>query len=146
MLAVSRDAWRVHREEWQELAVTRLAEAESLLLAGHWSGAYYLCGYAVECGIKSRLATQFKAETTPNRAFVNDIHVHDLAKLVRLADLHSSLLAESATHPGFEVAWSVAKDWNESSRYRVWEESEARDMVRSIADEHGVFEWVKKQW
>ena len=38
----------MNRTELQELALERAREAETLLNAGHWSGAYYLIGYAVE--------------------------------------------------------------------------------------------------
>ncbi len=30
-----------------------MRDAEVLLDAGQWSGAYYLAGYAVECGLKA---------------------------------------------------------------------------------------------
>jgi hypothetical protein len=34
----------MRREELEALADVRLAEAQALLAAGHWSGAYYLAG------------------------------------------------------------------------------------------------------
>jgi hypothetical protein len=38
----------VNRNDFRELPRARLREAEALLAAGHYSGAYYLAGYAVE--------------------------------------------------------------------------------------------------
>ena len=35
----------------QQLAEDRILDAASLLAVGRWSGAYYLAGYAVECGL-----------------------------------------------------------------------------------------------
>jgi len=43
------------------VARAREREAKALLAASEWSGAYYLSGYAVECGLKAVLASQFKA-------------------------------------------------------------------------------------
>jgi hypothetical protein len=106
-----------------------------------------LAGYAVECGLKSKLARQFKASTTPLKSLVNDIHVHDLQKLVRLADMDASLRSLIDADPEFEVAWSVVKDWSETSRYRTWNEREARDMVDSVSGRsHGVMKWVRRHW
>jgi len=33
------------------LAETRVADAMALLQAGRWAAAYYLLGYAIECGL-----------------------------------------------------------------------------------------------
>jgi len=43
----------VNRAELRQLAEDRILDAEHLLAAGRWSGAYYLAGYAVECGLKA---------------------------------------------------------------------------------------------
>jgi hypothetical protein len=48
-----RGATTVNRAELRQLAEDRLRDAECLLAAGRWSGAYYLAGYAVECGLKA---------------------------------------------------------------------------------------------
>ena len=48
--------WGVNRWEFRELATLRLAEAKALLDAGLPDGAYYLAGYAVECGLKACIA------------------------------------------------------------------------------------------
>ena len=41
------------RADFQKLANERVADARALLAARRWGGAYYLAGYAVECGLKS---------------------------------------------------------------------------------------------
>jgi HEPN domain-containing protein len=43
----------LNRRDFQELALVRLNEAKVLLDAGHFDGAYYLAGYAVECALKA---------------------------------------------------------------------------------------------
>jgi len=46
----------MNRLDLQQLAWERSGDAQELLAAGRWSGAYYLCGYAVECGLKACIA------------------------------------------------------------------------------------------
>jgi hypothetical protein len=43
------------RPEWQQLAEDRILDAQTHLdpAVGRWSGAYYLVGYAIECGLNS---------------------------------------------------------------------------------------------
>ena len=41
------------RKVLQSLSLLRIREAEALLSAQYFSGAYYLAGYSVECGIKA---------------------------------------------------------------------------------------------
>jgi hypothetical protein len=43
----------VNRADLQFLAKERVLEAGILLKRKKWSGAYYLAGYAIECGLKS---------------------------------------------------------------------------------------------
>lgn len=43
------------RKKLQWLAEERLKDAKALLGRKRWSGAYYLCGYAVECALKACL-------------------------------------------------------------------------------------------
>jgi len=137
----------VHRADWQRLSRIRLAEAQTLLSASHWSGSYYLAGYAIECGLKSVLARQFRSATIPNKKLVNDLHTHDLAALVRLAGLQASLDAASSADEDLAVNWNVVKDWNEASRYRTWSELEARDIVRAVTDRnHGMMKWIRSVW
>lgn len=137
----------MHRSEWQDLARLRLREAKALLQLGHWSGAYYLSGYALECGLKSKLARGFRASTTPSKKLVNDIHTHDLATLVRLSGLEPERQRLASLDPDFAVNWGVAKDWSEVSRYQQWSEQEAKDMISAISDRsHGVMRWVRSEW
>jgi hypothetical protein len=43
------------RADWQQLADDLILDAQAHLAPGvdRWSAAYYLIGYAVECGLKS---------------------------------------------------------------------------------------------
>jgi len=46
----------MNRKGLQDLAIVRLKEAKALLDQGFHDGAYYLCGYAVECALKACIA------------------------------------------------------------------------------------------
>ena len=116
----------VHRSQFQKLATARLREAVALSAAGEWSGVYYLSGYAVECGLKAAIAKQFRASTFPDKALVQNIHIHDLQRLVGLAGLQTRLDSDFASDPDLELNWQVVKDWNEASRYQIWSQSDAR--------------------
>ena len=52
-----------------------------LLKAGHFSGAYYLAGYSVECALKACIAKQTARYDFPDKSKANDSFVHDLKKL-----------------------------------------------------------------
>lgn len=137
----------LHRSEWQTIANTRIREATTLRDNKHWSGAYYLAGYALECGLKACLTRQFKAATMPDKQLVTKAHTHDLETLVRLAGLDRSLSNEQNSDPEFAVYWATVKDWSEASRYKILNESEAVDMIVAVKQRnHGVMKWVRANW
>ncbi len=55
----------MNRMEFQGLAEIRIREAEILLAAGAWDGAYYLAGYAVECALKACIAKKTVEHSFP---------------------------------------------------------------------------------
>lgn len=56
----------MNRSDIQILADIRVGEAKALLDLGHWPGAYYLAGYAVECALKACIAKLTKADDFPD--------------------------------------------------------------------------------
>jgi HEPN domain-containing protein len=52
----------MNRTDLQNLAEERLGDAEVLLASNRYSGAYYIVGYAVECGLKACIAKLTRAE------------------------------------------------------------------------------------
>ena len=77
----------MNRNELRELALIRLKEAKSLLDSRNYEGAYYLCGYAVECGLKACIAKKTNRHDFPDKNTVNESYTHELSKLLRLAGL-----------------------------------------------------------
>jgi hypothetical protein len=140
----------VNRADWQQLAEDRILDAEVLLAAGRWSGAYYLAGYAVEAALKACVVARVAAEPGvifESKKFGADCWTHDLEKLVALAELKAALVADLAVNQSFARNWTLVKDWTEESRYLWWDERTARAMLGAINDQqHGVLQWVRVRW
>jgi HEPN domain-containing protein len=80
----------VNRLEWQQLAERWLVDAKCLLDGHRWDAAYYVAGYAVECGLKSCVLARVVA--TPevifrDKKFSEKCWTHSLLDLVKQADL-----------------------------------------------------------
>ena len=87
--------------DFQALARTRLREARLLRQSRRFDGAYYLVGLAVECALKVCIARHTRRYDFPDRRIVEDSYTHDLTKLVRTANLQSSLERECSSNDGF---------------------------------------------
>lgn len=135
------------RAEFRAVARMRIEEARTLLAAQHWSGAYYLSGYAVECGLKAALVRQFTASVLPDKVLVAKAYTHSLESLVKLAGLEQRQAQAFNANPALVINWTVVKDWNEASRYRIWTQSDAEDMVLAITHrQNGVMKWLRGVW
>lgn len=135
------------RWKFQKASQMKLDEARTLLQAGHYAGAYYLLGYAVECALKACLTIQVKQYDFPDKKPANEAHTHDLDKLKKIAGLDYSFSEELNTNRVFENNWAVVKDWNESSRYDTGiDKLQAKDFFSACLDEEGILEWIKKRW
>jgi hypothetical protein len=75
----------MNRVDFQMIAFLRLEEAQILLAAESFSGAYYLAGYAVECALKACIAKATHQHDFPDKKRVNDSYSHDLTLLLRTA-------------------------------------------------------------
>jgi len=138
----------MNRYDLRELARQRVREARQLLRAGAPSGAYYLAGYAVECGLKACIARRTQRYEFPSRHTVNESHTHDLEKLLRLAGLERALAQDARARAALGVNWDTVKDWTEQSRYDVaMDMRRARDLYRAITGRRdGVLPWVQRYW
>ncbi|PQO43406.1 HEPN domain-containing protein [Blastopirellula marina] len=138
----------MNRSQFQALAEERLLDSEALLHAGQWSGAYYLSGYAVECGLKACIAKLTLEHDFPReRAFIEKCYSHDLEKLVGAAGLTKARADDMDANSVLGNNWLVAKDWNEQARYQVWSETQAKKLVDAVTDsKNGVLIWVKTHW
>ena len=118
-----------------------------MLDVGQYSGAYYLCGYAIECAIKACIAKQTLRYEFPDKKKVNASWVHNLKDLVKVAGLQASLELEIQGDAQFEVNWKTVNDWSELSRYEVHTRLEAEDLYKAVTDgKHGVLKWLRQHW
>src|SRR5437879_4673411 len=97
---------KVNRAAWQKLASERVKDAKALLKIKRWAAAYYLAGYAVECGLKSCIsAALMKPDNFPERGFSEQCWTHDLERLVALAGLGAALVTGAAADPDLSKNW-----------------------------------------
>src|SRR5258708_30307105 len=106
----------MNRVDFQNLAAERLCDAEALLAAGRFDCAYYIAGYAVECGLKACIAHKTREDDFPPRE-TRKIWTHDLVDLLDSAGLKTEFSEETGRNLLFEASWAIVRDWSESSRY-----------------------------
>jgi hypothetical protein len=113
-----------------------------------WSGAYYLAGYAVECGLKACIIKCLMAtDQFPERKYSEQCWTHDLERLVVLAGLKAQLDAEATADPTLDGYWVTVKDWTEASRYTRMTKTKAEALYNAIAGKQpGVLAWIKSHW
>ena len=129
------------------LSEMRLEDAFVLLRSGRHSAAYYLSGYAVECGFKAIIARSFQQGVIPDKRLVEKVYTHDLLQLVMLSGLKSQLDAHTKASTVFERNWFVVSDWREASRYAIIDPVSAGAMLNSVAEPNsGVLPWLKQYW
>jgi len=137
----------VNRLDFQALAQEKIAEAKILLDAGKWTGAYCLAGYAVECGIKACIAKLFRTDVFPEKSFSDKCYIHDIDKLVQLAELKTARDADCAANPTLDGNWATVVQWTEASRYDRKTQQDAQDLEEAITNlPDGVFPWVQARW
>jgi hypothetical protein len=139
---------RLSRDKLRRLSDDRLQEADVLLRAGLWTGAYYLTGLAIECALKSCLAGAVREHDFPDRDFVNKMYVHKLTTLFELnGALWAQFQVDMKADAKLNLNWSVVKDWDDSKRYDLVDELSAKDLYNAtIEPESGVIEWVRGKW
>ncbi len=134
----------VNRGEWQRLSAMREREAKVLLDAGEYAGAYYLCGYAVECALKACIVRGLPAESMPEKKDVDRFYTHDLDQLLTLAKLRDAFLTDEDR----KIDWNIVTDWNERARYRNdITGAQAASLYRICTESTiGVLPWLRTVW
>jgi hypothetical protein len=141
-------AAKLLRSDLQALARMRLKEAKKLLDSGHFGGAYYITGLAVECAIKASIAKQTKRYQFPDKDHARECFEHDPERLIKAAGLHPLLASKCQSDARFDANWTVVKDWNVSSRYDPSiKEYQARAIYSAVASSrYGVMRWLRQLW
>lgn len=135
------------RKQLQQLAETRIKEAQILLDNKCYEGAYYLAGYAMECAIKACIAKKTKKHDFPDKSYINQIHTHNLEQLVKLSGLDVSFYEYLKQDEEAKISWSLIVSWNESQRYSIKiKQNVAKNFVKAISDKKGIMLWFKAYW
>jgi len=137
----------LHRRDFQLLSEKRLAEAEFLFRAKLYEGSYHLAGVSVECAVKACIAKQTTRFEFPDKHRVNKSYDHNIADLIKVAGLESSL-NQAATNPAFANNWKKVLEWKVESRYTLSvKRADAEAFLLSITDPaEGVLSWLHSHW
>jgi HEPN domain-containing protein len=101
-------------EDLDELAQERLDDAQALLDAGRYSGAHYMCGYAIEMKLKSHICKTHGWQEYPPQKLTDP-----LSRALKTHKLAELLLFASAERTIGQGEWSVVLAWNPDQRYRL---------------------------
>ena len=98
------------------IARARLRDAQILLQARRFDGAYYVCGYSVELALKARICRTLKWSGFPDTGQefrgLQSIKTHDLEILLRLSGV------EPRVRTKYLNEWSAVLNWNPEKRYQ----------------------------
>ena len=139
----------MNRSHLQLLSAERILDAQALLAASRWSGAYYLAGYSLECALKSCVLAYVERTGIifEDKRFTEKCWTHDVEALVKQADLEANRGKSISMNSQLGTNWLIVKDWNESSRYRINVQQQAEKLYDAISDNtNGVLQWIKRYW
>jgi HEPN domain-containing protein len=104
------------RQELQKIARARLEDAQALFKSTRYDGSIYLCGYAIEIGLKNKICKTLRWKTFPSsRSEFQDLQsfkTHSLDVLLRLSG------AEDKIKKNFFAQWSIVRKWDSEARYK----------------------------
>jgi len=107
----------IDRDDIEKIAKARLKDAKVLADARRYEGAMYLCGYAVELGLKARICrtlewTGFPSTKNEFKGY-SSFKTHDLDVLLHLSGIEKRIKKELLAE------WSIVAEWDPESRYNV---------------------------
>ena len=110
------------------LAQERLEDAQALLAAGRFAGAHYMCGYAMEMKLKSRMCKSHGWSEYPPRTgerLAQALKTHKLAELLLFTGMRPTI---TEVHTG---DWSIVEKWDPEQRYTpaAYTEEQAHAMI-----------------
>jgi hypothetical protein len=105
----------INTKEIKNIARARLQDAEVLVASRRYEGAIYLCGYAVELGLKARICKTLKWSGFPStRKELEGYHsfkTHNLDVLLHLTGMEDRIKTR------LFAEWSAVAEWDPESRY-----------------------------
>lgn len=117
--------------EIEKIVQARIEDAEILYSASRFDGSVYLCGYAIELGLKARICRTLQWDQYPISREYNTFKTHDLDVLLHLTGLEDKVKLK------YMAAWSIVAQWNPEARYNPIgnvKDSDAKDMLESTKE------------
>lgn len=113
------------------LAQERIDDARALLAAGRFAGAHYMCGYAMEMKLKSRICKVHEWTEYPPKSgerLAQALKTHKLKELLLFTGLRTTMLESHG------VDWFAVVVWDPEQRYKpaAFTEAEAQRMVAAV--------------
>jgi hypothetical protein len=110
----------MNRQEAKALADSWVADSQTLLDAGRWHAAYYLIGYAIECGLKACVLAYIDGSGIifQDKKYAERCFTHDIEALVKAANLEEARGLAVAANAQLGVNWLNVKDWEVNVRYQ----------------------------
>jgi len=123
----------ISTKDLRAIARARLRDAQVLLKAKRFDGAFYLSGYAVEMALKARICRTLKWREFPQsgREFEDfrSLRTHSLEVLLKFSGVEERV---TAMRP---AEWSVVAEWDSEKRYQAvgaLKPLEAEQMVKYV--------------
>jgi hypothetical protein len=139
----------LNRVEFQQLSELHLQHAKALLDAQLYSGAYYICGYVVECALKACICKGTGPfDFYPHPTEVKKAWSHKFKDLIGLTDVREKIKQDRRADNTLDIYWKVVEGWSSESRYdKRPRQREAEDFFAAVSHPvHGVLACIKRHW
>jgi HEPN domain-containing protein len=106
-------------------------DAQILYEASRYDGSVYLCGYAIELGLKAHICRTLQWDEYPTSGKYSTFKTHDLDVLLHLSGCEDKIKLKHLAD------WSVVAQWNPEARYNPIgnvQDSDAKDMLESTKE------------
>lgn len=119
------------KEEIEKIVQARIEDASILYEASRYDGSVYLCGYAIELGLKARICRTLQWDEYPTSKKYQTFKTHDLDILLHLSGCEDKIKLKHMAD------WSIVAQWNPEARYNPIgkvQDSDAKDMLESTKE------------
>jgi len=120
----------ITEKDLKSISKARLKDAQVLLRAKRFDGAFYLCGYGIEAALKARICRTLRWPDFPDSGSgfkgLQSLKTHDLEILLRFSGIGAKVSASRLAE------WSQVLNWDPEKRYQPIgkvTEQQASDMV-----------------
>jgi HEPN domain-containing protein len=121
----------MNKEEIEKIVQARVEDAQVLYESSRYDGSVYLCGYAIELGLKARICRTLQWDEYPTSGKYGSFKTHDLDVLLHLTGCEDKVKLKHLAD------WSIVAQWNPEARYNPIgsvQDSDAKDMLESTKE------------